>query len=343
MKSLKMISDGDPVNGKCGELQLMDLPVPEIGEEDVLVKVAYASICGSDPHLLMMQGLPYPFGMGHEMSGVIEAVGSKTTKGLKPGDRVTGNFVRFCGTCHYCRNGQENLCGATFTANSAPAMAEYVAWHESQLYVIPNEVDLLTASLTEPLAISLHAVERSELKIGAKVAVFGGGGIGQMVAQLAKMSGASAVTMIEPVEEKRNLALELGADYGINPLKEDVMTRSLELTCQYGYDAVLECSGVSSAAEAAVNVLAKGGTGVFFSMYNPEYRLPINAFKDLYLEEKTIRGMFMSPYSFPRTIEMLRRVNLRPLIQKVYSLEKYAAAFEDQMSGKYVKIVLKCS
>ena len=206
--------------------------------------------------------------------------------------------MRFCGTCYYCRNGQENLCHVTWEFNR-PAMAEYVAWHESQLYKIPDSVDLIDACLTEPLAIALHAVERGELRIGARVAVSGAGGIGLMIVQLAKMAGASSVTVIEPVEEKRKLAKQLGADYEIDPEAQDTIAECMKITAGLGFDVVIESSGASSAATMALDILARGGCVVYFAMNNPAYEMPLNLFQHCYLKGIKIHGMFMSPYSFP--------------------------------------------
>lgn len=344
MKVLAMTERGIPAEHKYGKLELLDLPIPEVGDEDVLIKVAYSSICGSDPHILAgLLASELPTGMGHEMAAVVEKLGPKATKkGLKVGDKVTGNFVRFCGTCFFCRNGQENLCSVTAEGWNA-CQAEYVLWHESQVYKIPDNADFMSACLTEPTAISLRFVEKAEIRIGNRVAIIGGGGIGQISAQIARISGASSVTLVEPVQFKRDVAKDQGIDYVLDPVNQDIMKETMRITEGRGFDNIIETSGNSKAAEQAVKMTATGGHIVFPSMYMADYNLPLNLYEECYLGEKTIHGSFMSPYSFPRTVQLLPRIQYRPLINKVYPLEQYQQAYEDAISNKYIKVIFDLS
>jgi 2-desacetyl-2-hydroxyethyl bacteriochlorophyllide A dehydrogenase len=348
MKALFVTEIGDPGEKTLGKLELRDIAIPEIGDEEVLVKVAYASICGSDGHLLKGELGEHrerltkilPIRIGHEMSGIIERVGATAAKnGFKPGDRVTGNFTHFCNACHYCRSGMENFC--EHPDNRMDAMGEYISWHMNQIYKIPESVDLLNASLTEPMTIAFNAVQTGQVKLGSNVAIFGAGGIGLMAVQLAKLAGAAKVTVIEVVKEKRDLALTLGADYVIDPINEDVASLGMEHTGNYGFETIIESSGASSAAQSALEIVAKGGHIVYFSMYNPDFNLSVNLFKKLYFNQANLHGMYTSADIFPQTIKMLERVDFSPIIQKVYNLEDYEQAFADSLSGKYPKVVLK--
>ena len=339
-----MTKRGIPAEHKYGTLELLDWEVPKVGDEDVLIKIAYSAICGSDPHILAgLLESALPTGMGHEMSGYVAALGSKATKrGLKAGDKVTGNFVRFCGTCFFCRNGQENLCPVLLDGWNA-CQAEYVLWHESQVYKIPQNVDLMDACLTEPSAIALRMVEKSEIRIGNRVAVIGGGGIGQLVSQIARISGASSVTLVEPVAEKRALAESVGIDHTLDPVHDDLLAATQEITEGRGFDNIVETSGNPRACEQALAMTAAGGHIVYPAMYAADYNLPLNLYRECYLSEKTIHGCLMSPYSFPRTVQMLPRLQLRPLIQRVHTLDEYQQAYDDAISGKYIKIVFDCT
>jgi (R,R)-butanediol dehydrogenase/meso-butanediol dehydrogenase/diacetyl reductase/L-iditol 2-dehydrogenase len=131
---------------KRGRIEVWEVPEDPVGPEDVKIKVAYCAICGSDPHLVEgIFGWPVPFGMGHEVSGVIVELGEKATKkGLKVGDRVSGNFLRFCGACYYCQNGQQQFCLHADESNH-PGYSEYLVWHESQVYRLPDGVSLKRA------------------------------------------------------------------------------------------------------------------------------------------------------------------------------------------------------
>jgi 2-desacetyl-2-hydroxyethyl bacteriochlorophyllide A dehydrogenase len=344
MKAVMLVKDFNPETGQLGEVDCLTVPVPKlINDDDVLIKVAYASICGSDPNVL--KGLfpdHAPCPIGHEVSGTIEELGPKAKKlGWKVGDRVTGNFYLSCGACEYCHNGMGQFCPNAI--GKVGAQAQYIVWSASQLYKLPDSVDLLVGTFAEPFNIALHAIEVADMKLGARLAISGAGGIGLMLVQLAKISGASQVTVIEPVQSKRELALELGADYAIDPINDDVLAKTAEITNGFGFNVVIEASGNSKAAETALQIAAKQGHVVYFSMYNMDYNLPVNLYKYCYHNEIRIQGMFLAQNSFARAVAMLSRINFKPLIDKIYSLEDCKQAYADQMSGKYAKLVFDCS
>lgn len=346
MKAVMLVKAGNLKTGELGRIECQNVPKLCLRtDEDVLIKVAYSSICGSDPHLLTgLLEVPVPSGCGHEMSGTVAALGKEATKkGLKAGDKVTGNFLRFCGACHYCRSGKEQFCTSPKTGEIQGTQAEYVVWNEAQVFKVPDSVGLMEATLAEPLAIAVRAVEKADISLGDTVAISGGGGIGLMALQLCKMAGASSVTVIEPVAEKRRLALETGADYAIDPVNDDVAGETIKITSGRGFNAVLESSGNSKAAETALKLLDKGGHIVYFSMYPGAYELPLNLFEHCYHNEIRIDGLFLAAYSFPAAVAMLPRMNLKPLISKVYALDECVQAYADQMSGKYAKLVFDCS
>jgi len=344
MKAVMLVKDYNPDTGELGEVDCLEVPVPELAnEDDVLIKVAYASICASDTNVLRgMFPDRAPCFIGHELSGTIAELGPKAKlMGWKVGDRVTGNFFKTCETCDYCRDGM-----GQFWPNAVAkvgAQADYIVWSASQLYKLPDSVDLLSGTLAEPFNIALHALEISDMKPGARVAVSGAGGIGLMLVQLAKICGASQVTILEPVQRKRELALELGADYAIDPVNDDVEAKANQVTGSRGFNVVLEASGNSQAAETVLRIAAKQGHVVYFSMYKMDYNLPVNLYKYCYHNEIRIQGMFLGQYSFARSMAMLPRVNFKPLIDKIYSLEDCKQAYADQMSGQYVKLVFDCS
>lgn len=344
MKTVMIVKDYNKETGALGEIECLDIPQPKVvNDDDVLVKVAYSSVCGSDPNMLKgMLPIKVPRPLGHEFSGIIEDLGPKATKsGLKVGDRVTGDFQQTCGVCDYCRNGLSQFCANTI--NRTSAQSQYLVWSEAQIFKLPDSLNLLEATLAEPFTIALHAMEKADMKLGAKVAISGGGGIGLMLVQLAKLIGASQVTLLEPVESKRKLALSLGADYAIDSINENVTEITAEITHGLGFDVIIESSGNSKAAETALEISAKGGHIVYFSMYKTDYNLPLNLFNYCYHRELRIQGMYLAQGSFPRAIAMLPRMNFKPLIQKIYSLDECKLAYADQMSGNYAKIVFDCS
>ena len=345
MKAVMLVKPGDYIAGTLGEIDCCDVPMPELRtDEDVLIKIAYSSICGSDPH--MLDGLlspKIPAGCGHEMSGTVVELGKNATKKrLKIGDKVTGNFVRFCGACDECRSKREQFCTTPVTG-ILPAQAEYIVWNEAQVYRLQDDADLLAAALTEPLTIALRAVEKGQVKPGDHVAVSGAGGIGLMLVQLAKMAGAAKVTALEPVGQKRELAQELGADHALDTSGSDITEQALALTNGRGFEVVLEASGKPAAAETALRIAGKNAHVVYFSMYPAAYEMPLNLYQYCYRNEINIHGMFLASYSFVPAINMLPRMNLRPIIQKIYPLRDCKQAYNDQMSGQYAKLVFDCT
>ncbi|QGU94770.1 alcohol dehydrogenase catalytic domain-containing protein [Clostridium bovifaecis] len=345
MKVISAIKIGnmkDPDDSKRGKVGVLDMPVPSLDDEDVKIKVAYCSICGSDPHLVGgIFGWDPPFGLGHELSGTIVELGKKATKkGLKVGDKVAGNFLQFCGTCYYCRNGQEQFCEHT---RNEPGMAEYVVWHESQVCKIPDNVSLEEACLLEPVSIAVRIMDKTNMKMGQRVAVSGGGPIGLLTLQMLKMFGATSLTMIEPIAERQELACEFGADYIINPIIQNVEEEAKKITDGLGFDIVIEVSGSTKAAPAACEIAAKGGTVLYIAMFPKDYEMPLNLYEKCYSKELTISGTYVAPYAFPRAVQILPRMNLKKFTNKIFTIDQAEEAFKAQLSGKYPKILIKCN
>ena len=195
LKSVTVVKIGslrDPDESKRGQVEVCDIPIPPLGPEDVRIKVAYCAICGSDPHLVEnIFGWEIPFGLGHEVSGIVVELGPKATrKGLKVGDRVAGNFLHFCGTCYYCQNGQQQFCEHAGEGGNS-GMCEYTVWHESQVYKMPDNISLKEACLLEPVSVAVRLMDKIEMKIGQRVLICGGGPIGLLATQAVHMMGAT--------------------------------------------------------------------------------------------------------------------------------------------------------
>lgn len=334
----------DPDKSKCGKIEVVDFPDQVLGDEDVKIKVAYCAICGSDPHVADgIFGTDVPIGLGHEVSGVIIELGKKATKkGLKIGDRVAGNFLKFCGTCYYCQNGQQQFCTHIGEYNR-PGMAEYVIWHESQVYKLPDHISLKEGCLLEPTAIIVRMMDKLQPKIGSRVAICGGGPIGQLALQALKMYGATSLTLIEPIAERREMGKSFGADYVIDPITQNVYDESMRITEEKGFDAVLDASGAPKAVGELPRITARGGTLIYGAMYPGEFEMPLNIFQYCYFNELTISGLFVAPYAFPRALQLLPRLNLKDFTNKVFSLDQATEAYAAQMTGKYPKILVECN
>jgi 2-desacetyl-2-hydroxyethyl bacteriochlorophyllide A dehydrogenase len=268
-----------------------EVPKPEIGENEVLIKVADTGFCGSD-HSMVESGLvPDGYILGHETSGMIAAIG-KEVKGLEIGTRT---MIRptFCGKCRHCLAQRPHLCTGnrrTIGVGDLPGgFAEYVKILPQMAIPIPEGVDSQSAALVETFASALHGIKRSGVQKGSAL-ILGGGPIGLAAVQLAEILGFSPIALSEPVERKRSLGTKFGADFTIDPLSADLAKKCAEWTQGAAFDLVLECSGVPGNVQTALDAAAKGGTvcvlSVFFKpvtierplvLFLKELKIPVSA------------------------------------------------------------------
>jgi L-iditol 2-dehydrogenase len=231
-----------------------DAPEPQIGPDDVLVKVRACAICGSDVH--GMDGstgrrIP-PVVMGHEASGVIEKTGDHVT-GFRTGDRVTFDSTVSCGTCSFCRQGQVNLCDnrrvlgvscAEYRMNGA--FAQYVSVPQHVLYLLPDSVSFERAAMVEPLSIALHAIRRSAISLNCSAVVVGAGMIGLLVVQLLKAAGCGSVVAVDLEQQKLDMAGKFGADVMLKADDPELTPKILASTRGRGADVAFEAVGISA-------------------------------------------------------------------------------------------------
>lgn len=322
---------------------LLEHPDPQPSTPtDVLIKVAYASLCGSDLHMLRGDfdshfGDAPSIPLGHEASGYVAALGPEATrKGLHIGDKVTFYFNHYCGACYHCRNGQEQFC--TGVTSTTGFMSDYVVADEQQVFKLHDDADLIAAALIEPASVAMRGIDLCHIKPGQSVAVSGGGGIGQITATLARLSGATALTLIEPVADKRQIALNRGAQRVIDPLNDDLDATVAEITQGRGFDVVIETSGATSACATSMQIAARGATVEFLATYRPDFvfELPMG---DAFIREITlVTGVYQSPYLFPRTVAIHEQLDLGSLAT-VFTPEDYAAGIDAQQNGSSVKSV----
>ncbi|WP_434969419.1 zinc-dependent alcohol dehydrogenase [Microbacterium sp. bgisy207] len=334
----------DPDESTRGRVEVVDFPEQPLGPEDVRVRVAYAAICGSDPHLAEGYfGTDVPIGLGHELSGVVEALGERAHRnGLKVGDRVAGNFLRFCGTCRPCQEGKQQFCEHIQEYNR-PGMAETITWHESQVFKLPDSVSLLKGCLLEPTSVAVRIADKTRVRVGDRVAIVGGGPIGQLALQVMRMYGATSLTMIEPIAARREMAARHGAEFVIDPVAEDQFARTDEITEGRGYDVVIDASGSTRAVKGILDIAAKGGTVVYGAMYPADFEMPLNLSDYLYLKELTLTGVFVSPYAFPRALQILPHLDVDELTAAVFDLDDASEAFAVHVSGEHPKVVIRCN
>ena len=333
------------ISAKRGEVALMEVPLREVGPEEVKVKIAYCGIGGADPFIVSGEiALPLPWHMGYQASGtIVEADKGVTARGLKVADRVALDQLRYCGACYECMHGRE-----TFCANRAfphgyldSMMAEYVVLHQRQVFRLPDSISLEEGSLTEVVGASMPAIELAPFKFGDSVLVSGAGSCGLIILQLARLQGGTRLTVVEPVESKRKLALQLGADYVIDPTSHDVVAEAMRISGNRGFDRVIEASGDPNAIQACLDIVAKCGRIVLFGIYPSHYKLTIDIDK-LYFKEAGIQTVFGQSHLFPRAVDILPKLELKAMIGPVYPLERFREALEAHKTMQYAKVLVKC-
>jgi 2-desacetyl-2-hydroxyethyl bacteriochlorophyllide A dehydrogenase len=255
MKAVRLVQPGQP-------LELHEVPVPLPGPHDVLVRVKAAGICHSDAHY--RAGIstvePLPMTLGHEVAGVVEQVGCEV-KTAKPGDRVCLHYLATCGTCDWCRGGNDQFCraGQMIGKHRAGGFADFILMPAQSVFALPDEIPFPQgAILMCSSATSLHALRQARLRPGESVAVFGVGGLGSSAIQLAQALGASTVFAVDLNPRKLELATTLGAT-PINATSDDPVAAIQRLTHGRGVDVALELVGLPLTMRQAVRSLAIKG------------------------------------------------------------------------------------
>lgn len=308
-------------------LELVDLPRPDIGPRDVLVRVAACGICGSDVHGYdgsTGRRIP-PLVMGHEAAGVVESVGLEVAR-FKSGDRVTFDSTVSCGQCDYCRAGRINLCDRREVLGVScgdyrryGAFAEFVAVPEQIVYALPDAVPLEHAALIEAVSVAVHAVAITPLTPGDDVVVIGAGMIGLLVIQALRHAGCGRIIAVDVVDDRLKVARSLGADLTINGANGQAAAAIVEATAGRGAAAALEVVGTTPTIATAIHGVRKGGAVTLVGNVSPTAEIPLQLVVN---REITLRGSCASNGEYPECIAMLASgaIDVRPLISAYTSL-----------------------
>ena len=281
-----------------------------------MVKVLACGICGTDRHIYHGE---YPSAkpviLGHEFGGVIEEVGPSSK--FKVGQVVSVDPNIVCGTCPDCIAERTAFCPelTALGVNINGGLAEYVLTPDSQIYPVKADLNPLHLAFIEPLACSIRGLDLANLKGGEKVAVLGGGVIGLLVVQLAKLAGASEIVLITRQKFRRDVALKIGATRVIDPNSEDVNTAVTNM------DVVFECAGAVETFKQAQNISRRGGSVIVLGLTASDVTLEVNPF-NIVVNELRIQGSFLNPLTQGRAAELVEsgKLNLDILISKVVDL-----------------------
>lgn len=341
-----------PVLVALAKIEFQEKPRPKLEPGDVLVKVEYCGICGSDIHGYL-NGIMVPVGtvMGHECTGVVAEVG-RDIQNFMVGERVVIKPFAQCGRCYWCQRGQYSLCpqglgrAIGITLDHDGAFAEYIKieFPDEMLFKLPGNVSFEEAALVEPLSTSLHGVRMSRFKPGDRVVVIGAGMIGLGVLQFLKLGGAGKIIVLEISSPKSRIAEELGADVILNPLSEGegLKDRIFSLTDGIGADLVFDCAGVPFSFQTSINYVKRGGQVMVVGINDKE--VPINPFMFVILEVE-MKGVMGSYDEFKYVIEFLdkKRIKTDLLISDIISLvDLEEKGFKRLLaSHDHVKILVK--
>ena len=266
-----------------GVIAYREVPVPQIGPTELLLRVRRIGVCGSDIHVY--HGLhpytTYPVVQGHEVSAAVEAVGSGV-RGFKPGDTVTVMPQVFCGTCLPCRSGRYNICDnlKVMGFQTTGTASEYFAVDADKCLAIPSSMNADEGAMVEPLAVAVHALGRLESVTGKRIAVYGAGPIGNLTAQAAKGLGAESVLVTDTSEHRLALARECGVDHAVNPAVTDTGEAIAERFGPGKADAALECVGIEQTIGQAVANARKGSDIVVVGVFGALPRVDLGLVQD---------------------------------------------------------------
>lgn len=321
-------------------LELQDWPIPAYGPEDLLVRVKACAICGSD-----IKGYSGktgrrqpPIVMGHEASGVVEAVGDKVTR-FAPGDRVTFDSTIYCLRCPYCLTGHYNLCEnrqvlgvSEGTYRRHGAMAEYVVVPQWIAVQMPEHLTFAQAALVETVSIGVHAANRTPLQLNDSVAIIGAGGVGLVALQAMRLKGAGRLVITDLSPARLELALRLGADAALRADEPDLLGRLRAALGGRGADVAIEAVGIQTTVDTALAITRDAGALTLIGNVTPRVEMGLQS---IVSREITIYGVCASNGEIPACVELIAsgRINVDPLISAYARLEDGQAVFDRLYQG----------
>jgi L-iditol 2-dehydrogenase len=328
-----------------GKIEFRDVDKPTIGDAEVLIQVKRIGVCGSDIHVF--HGLhpytSYPVVQGHEVSGVIAQVGSQV-EGLSAGDKVTFTPQVTCGECYPCTHGMYHICETlkVMGFQTDGAAQEFFPVDADKVLKIPNDVSLDQAAMVEPVSVAVHALSRGGDVRGKKVLVLGAGTIGNLVAQVAKASGAEGVMITDISDYKLDKATECGIDFSVNPKKQDLAQAILRDLGPSRADLVLECVGVQDTITQAIDNARKGTTIVVVGVFGKRPEVDLGLVQD---RELCLVGTLMyQKCDYERAIELVAggKLCLDEMITHHFPFGEYLSAYEtiERAKGNIMKVMV---
>jgi L-iditol 2-dehydrogenase len=331
------------------KLALTEVPEPEIGSRDVLVRVQSCGICGSDVHGFdgsSGRRIP-PVIMGHEASGIVAKVGGEAQR-FREGDRVTFDSMISCGRCVFCRQGRPNLCDNRRVLGVSceeyrrhGAFAEYVAVPEHIVVKIPDSLAFNEAAMVEPVSVAVHAVNITPVSLGQTAVVVGAGMIGLLTLQALRTAGCGRIVSVDLEDDRLALAKQLGADDVLNSRTENVPARIREMTDGLGADVVMEAVGADATVRMSIESVRKGGVVTLIGNIAAAVSFPLQS---VVTREISVLGSCASSNDYPACLALMGRGAIRvgPMISAAVPLERGPEMFDRlyQREPNLTKVIL---
>ena len=325
-------------------LRIEERDIPKAYGDKVLIKIKACGICGTDMHIFDGDegAAPTPVGttLGHEFSGEVVEIG-EAVHGIKVGDKVCVDPNKLCNECSFCKDGIghfcDNMVGIGTTVDGG--FAEYCLVPMSQVYKFEKDITFAEAAMTEPVACCLHGIDMCNINVGDTVLVIGGGMIGLIMLQLASLKGAATLILVEPIKEKREHALKLGADMVIDPINENVAD-VLAKNNIGRINTVIECVGKTATIEQAISLSGKYSTVMMFGLTRPNDEIKIKPF-EIFKKEIVLKASFINPYTQSRALKLIesKKIDVSSMIYKQISVEELPSVLSDKKErakGKYI-------
>ncbi len=329
-----------------------DIPKPVIGDNDMLLEMKKAAICGTDMRILAgtkTKGVRYPSVIGHEMCGVISEVGKNVT-GFQVGDKVSIANVIPCGSCPACLAGRENACmnrkaiGYEFNGGFEEyVLIPEIAIKSGNVIKLPEDVSFTAGALIEPLSCCIRGLKNAGTGFNDTVLIVGAGPIGLMHMQLSKIAGAKQVIVSEPNEMRREVALELGADRVVDPTKENLEQIIKDATNGMGADVIVMAIGVPALVNSTLKLCKKGGTVNLFAGFagTGECQIEVNT---IHYNEINVNGSTAykrADYLEAADMVITKKINLDKIATHTFKIDEFQDAYEMCKSGKGLKVMIE--
>ncbi|MCC8087294.1 MAG: alcohol dehydrogenase catalytic domain-containing protein [Clostridium sp.] len=328
-----------------GKIEFREIPVPEIGENEVLIKIMKIGVCGSDIHVYNGDHpfTSYPVTQGHEVSGEVVKTGTAVS-GIKPGQKVTIQPQVVCGRCYPCRHGKYNLCEElkVMGFQTTGVASHYFAVDQAKVTPLPDEMSYDEGAMIEPLAVAVHAVRRAGDVKGAKIAVLGAGPIGILVAQAAKGMGADQVMITDVSSLRLEKAKECGVDFCVNTRNQDFGEAMVHNFGPDKADVIYDCAGNNITMGQAIKYARKGSVIILVAVFAGPGQLDLAVLNDHELDLNTSMMYRNEDYLDAIRLVNEKKVVLAPLVSKHFAFGDYLKAYKyiDENRESTMKVII---